>query len=155
MQKICPECRGSGKVESADYREPTALPEAHDAWWKMTWRNCSGTFWRVVVCLIAVGVFGAIGTWCDRVMKEDTLNCGYREQWLRKMGYVVVQYDAGGAVVRCWVTPPDDAKWPNGPLMPIHAPEHLGWVEVPDRNDVAGFARKLGVVDPSTCSREF
>jgi len=92
----------------------------------------------------------------------------HRKQWEEKMGYVVVEYSLTSVfdnrtVLKCWVMPPHyyvegDYRAIEGPTLPgddIHIahPYNLGWIEVPDRNDIDGFARHMGVIDPSTCIR--
>lgn len=107
--------------------------------------------------MLACGIFTTtvIVPGCQsRAARQDAENRAH-EQWVKSMGYVVVQYTADKHVARCWVTSgvPDCCGHISGPRMPIAASD-LAWIEVPDRNDAAGFARKLGVADVSQCIEE-
>lgn len=152
MKKTCPQCQGNGTVDVLYYREP-ADADAYERIVEPQTRWLARIV-KGIAALVAVAFFfGVLGPWCVRWDKANTLAREGHHQWFLKMGYVVAQYDASKRVTRCWVVgPAGDYYDVRGPALPFAAPD-LGWIEVPDRNDIDGYARKIGVADPTKCER--
>jgi len=161
---ICPECKGAGEVPDQDYRT-SAKPLVEKASLSSRLKNkMSQINWKKIgiTTLYVLGVMGGISLVgykahsCKQEAVEEQATQEHTKQWEAKMGYVIVQHGANQQeVVRCWITPPryethDYKRAIAGPEFFFNSSDY-SWIEVPDRNDVAGFARKLGLNDTSKC----
>ena len=166
---VCPECDGTGQVPIQDYRtsvkeaDTNLSPKKRFVGAKKFFGGLKKHLTKKVVIntLLIVAGFAALGVIIAlginqhaKDQKETTLH----NQYVAKMGYVVALYDGReGKSAKCWITKPRSHMWNDdivveGPTFPFNGP-NFAWIEVPDRNDAAGFAKNIGVEDVSQCVR--
>jgi hypothetical protein len=163
----CLDCNGTGKIKVETYREPANM-EAEEQKVvkpipKRDWSRVKSGLKKAILPAIWIAVlagFIVIGVHSvkthQREMEEETYR--YNTKWADKMGYVIAQYDEHGNNTRCWVVEPLTVDnfgkhQPTGPKYPLQNMPNIKWVEVPDRNDVNGFAHTLMIEDASKCIR--
>lgn len=167
----CPECDGSGKTPDQDYRKPAndvdtdLAPKKRFVGMKKFFGGLKKHLTKKVIAhTIWVVVSVALVSACGKLMvngHNDMLDrAELHNKYVAQMGYVVALYDGqAGKSVKCWITKPrthtygdDPTLIIDGPTFPFNGP-NFAWIEVPDRNDAAGFARNIGVEDVSQCVR--
>lgn len=168
----CPECEGSGKIPG--YRdnarvEPSVPKETLTSRCKKMLVSFLSLIKEYYRLLIGISLIFICACLIVKAGYDHDLEMMNHKHWQDNMGYVVVQYDNAlePNAVKCWVTLPrmaskhlDNPTCPHiivaGPTMPnddrhIENPSNLGWIEVPNRHDINGFAWSMGVKDPSSC----